>query len=97
MTFIKQDGVLENDWATHQLYTTANFATKSKIVSFFTGGLNFQVEHHLFPKISHVHYPAINRILKQVTAKHNLPYFEQPTFWSALVSHVRFLKEAGRK
>jgi len=97
MTFIKRDGVLENDWATHQLYTTANFATKSKIVSFFTGGLNFQVEHHLFPKISHVHYPAINRILKQVTAKHNLPYFEQPTFWSALVSHVRFLREAGRK
>jgi linoleoyl-CoA desaturase len=96
MAFVGKENDLENDWASHQLYTTANFATNSKIVSFFTGGLNFQVEHHLFPKISHVHYPAINKILKRVTAKYQMPYFEQPTFMSAVVSHIKFLKEAGR-
>lgn len=88
---------LETDWATHQMLTTSNFATRSKIVSFFTGGLNFQVEHHLFPKISHIHYPAVSKIVREVSGKHNVPYFEQPSVLSAVVSHVRFLRDLGRK
>lgn len=87
---------LETDWATHQMLTTANFATRSKIVSFFTGGLNFQVEHHLFPKISHVHYPAVSKIVRAVSQKYNVPYFENRTLMGAVVSHVRFLKNMGR-
>src|SRR5690606_4912253 len=55
---------IEEEWMVHQLSTTANFATKSKVVSWLLGGLNFQVEHHLFPRISHVHYPAINKLVK---------------------------------
>ena len=53
---------IEDEWAIHQLKTTANFATKSRIATWFMGGLNYQVEHHLFPKISHIHYPKINKI-----------------------------------
>ncbi|REJ85192.1 MAG: acyl-CoA desaturase [Bacteroidetes bacterium] len=87
---------LESDWATHQIKTTANFATRNKIVTWMTGGLNFQVEHHLFPKISHVHYPALAPIVKQVCTEHGLPYHEQRTLGKAIASHVRFLYNLGR-
>lgn len=92
-----KDGKIANDWATHQVATTSNFATQSKLVSFFTGGLNFQIEHHLFPKISHIHYPEISKIVKNVCAKHGISYFEQKTLLNAIVSHVKHLKEMGRK
>lgn len=56
---------MEDEWAIHQLKTTANFATGNKLISWLVGGLNFQVEHHLFPRVSHVHYPAISKIIKK--------------------------------
>jgi linoleoyl-CoA desaturase len=89
-------GKVEDEWAVHQLKTTANFATKNKIVSWFTGGLNFQVEHHLFPHISHIHYPAISEIVKQVCKEYNIPYIEYPKVRLAVASHVRHLKEMGK-
>ncbi|MEO0311419.1 MAG: hypothetical protein RIQ89_1076 [Bacteroidota bacterium] len=85
------------DWATHQMNTTCNFSTKSKIVTFFTGGLNFQIEHHLFPKISHVHYPALSKIVKEVSAKYKIKYHEQPTLFAAVKSHYKFLKMMGNQ
>lgn len=87
---------LEDEWAIHQLKTTANFAPQSKIISWFVGGLNFQIEHHLFPKISHVHYPEIGRIIKQTCAEFNVPYIEYPRMRHAIASHVNFLKQMGR-
>jgi len=75
--------------------TTNNFATKSKFATWFMGGLNYQVEHHLFPKISHVHYPKINQILKDVCEKYNVKYNEIPTFWESLKSHVKWMKDLG--
>jgi linoleoyl-CoA desaturase len=87
---------LDTDWATHQLRTTANFATGNRIVSWFTGGLNHQVEHHLFPRISHVHYDAISPIVREVSAQHGLPYYETPTLGHAILSHIRFLRRMGR-
>lgn len=92
-----QKGKVENAWAVHQLVTTANFACDSKFVSFVCGGLNFQVEHHLFPKICHVHYPALRNIVKQTAEEYNLPYNEQPTYMGAIRSHLRFLKRLGRE
>lgn len=86
---------IENAWFIHQLQTTANFATKSKFWGWLTGGLNFQVEHHLFPRMSHVHYPAVANIVKQVCAEFNVVYNEQPTFRSAFVSHVKHLRTIG--
>jgi linoleoyl-CoA desaturase len=89
--------VIENEWAVHQVKTTANFAPRNKIVSWFVGGLNFQVEHHLFPRVSHVHYPALSRIVKSTCEKFNVPYHEFPTMISAVASHFRMMKFLGKK
>ncbi|MBS1642333.1 MAG: acyl-CoA desaturase [Bacteroidetes bacterium] len=88
---------LPDEFAAHQIKTTANFATKNKLVCWLLGGLNFQIEHHLFPKISHVHYPAISKIIKQVCAEYHLKYIEYPTVRRAVVAHVRFLKQMGKR
>jgi len=87
---------VETEWAVHQVQTTANFATKSKVVSWFTGGLNFQVEHHLFPRISHIHYPNISKLVQETCEQFNIKYLEFPTVLSAVRSHVVHLKAVGR-
>ncbi len=92
-----ESGNMENDWAVHQLYTTANYAPKSRILSWFVGGLNFQVEHHLFPTICHVHYKKISPIIKETAKEFNYPYHSHSTFIKALASHVRILKKFGRE
>ena len=92
----EETGKLEDEWAVHQLKTTANFAPHSKLISWFVGGLNYQIEHHLFPKISHIHYPEIRRIIKQTCAEFNVPYIEYPKMRYAIASHVAFLKQMGR-
>lgn len=91
-----KSGNIENDWAVHQLYTTANFAPKSRIFSWFIGGLNYQVEHHLFPSICHVHYRRISAIVKTTAKEFNFPYHTQPTFASAVWSHTKMLWRLGR-
>lgn len=88
---------IENEWAIHQVNTTANFATKNKLISWLVGGLNFQIEHHLFPRISHVHYPAISKIIKQTCAEFGLNYVEFPKMRHAIASHVSYLKQLGSK
>lgn len=90
-------GVVEDDWTTHQLKTTSDFATQSTLLSWLVGGLNFQVEHHLFPKISHVHYPALKPIVKRVAEQFGITHNEEPTLWSAIGSHVRVLKKLGQE
>lgn len=88
-------GNLENVWAVHQLYTTANFATSNPILSWLIGGLNFQVEHHLFPDVCHVHYKKISKIVKKTAKDYGLPYHEHKTFAQAIASHFRFLNKMG--
>jgi len=88
-------GNIEEAWADHQMRTTANFATKSKLAGFLLGGLNQQIEHHLFPKVCHIHYPAIGVILKQTAQEFNLPYIENASFLRALQSHYLMLKKYG--
>jgi linoleoyl-CoA desaturase len=86
---------IENEWAIHQVKTTANFAFSNKLVTWFVGGLNYQIEHHLFPRISHIHYPAISKIVKETCEKFDLNYIYFPTTRSAIVSHVRFMHTMG--
>jgi linoleoyl-CoA desaturase len=88
---------LEDEWAVHQIKTTANFATNNPVVSWLVGGLNFQIEHHLFPKISHVHYPAISKIIRQACQEYGIVYIEFPRVRYAVASHVAFLRQMGRK
>ncbi len=87
---------IENEWAIHQVETTANFATKNKLISWLVGGLNFQVEHHLFPKVSHVHYPAISKIIKSTCDEFNVKYNEYKHMRDAIISHTLHLKQMGR-
>lgn len=86
---------LEDEWTIHQLKTTANFATDNKFVCWYVGGLNFQVEHHLFPKISHVHYPQINKIVKDTCLEFGVGYIEYPNVTKAVTAHVKHLKFLG--
>jgi linoleoyl-CoA desaturase len=88
--------VVENTWAIHQVLNTVNFAPNNTILSWFIGGLNFQIEHHLFPYICHIHYPALSRIIQKTAEEHGIPYQIKPTFRSALAEHGRMLKYLGR-
>lgn len=89
------NGKMDNSWAIHQLYTTTNFANNSRLLSWYVGGLNFQVEHHLFPGVCHVHYRNIAPIVKETAAEFGLPYKSEPTFFGALRGHARLLKQLG--
>jgi len=89
-------GSMEDSWAVHQMRTTMNFATSNKWLSWYVGGLNFQVEHHLFTRICHVHYPAIAPIVKKTAEEFGVPYLEKPSFGSAFRSHINHLKTLGR-
>jgi linoleoyl-CoA desaturase len=91
-----ENGIIEKDWAIHQLETTVNFSPKNKWLSWYIGGLNFQIEHHLFPKICHVHYPRLAPIVKQTASEFGLSYLENPSFLTAVKSHITSLKRFGR-
>lgn len=90
-----ESGTMQNNWAIHQLQTTSNFANNSRWFSWLIGGLNFQIEHHLFPNICHIHYHEISNIVKQTALEFNIPYHHQPSFYSALKSHFSFLNQLG--
>ncbi|MBR9919629.1 MAG: acyl-CoA desaturase [Bacteroidetes bacterium] len=92
----EKTGTMENTWAIHQLITTANFACQNRFVTWFTGGLNHQIEHHLFPSICHIHYRKISRIVRQTAKEFGLPYHEFPKFRLALMSHLGVLREFGQ-
>ncbi len=87
---------MDHSWAAHQLYTTANFGTKSKLLFFLLGGLNFQVEHHLFPHVSHVYYFKMASILKKHTERVGLPYHEYERVSDAIRSHYKILWRLGK-
>jgi linoleoyl-CoA desaturase len=92
-----ENGLIDNNWAIHQMATTCNFAKDNKLITWYTGGLNFQVEHHLFPKICHVHYPQIALIVKETAHEFGIPYLENNTFSEAINSHISVLKQFGRE
>lgn len=87
---------MPDEWAIHQLKTTANFATRNKVISWFVGGLNFQIEHHLFPKISHVHYPQISKIIRKACEDYGVQYIEHRRMRHAIWSHINHLKNLGK-
>ncbi|MDP1825572.1 MAG: acyl-CoA desaturase [Archangium sp.] len=89
-------GRLADGWATHQLRTTANFSQGSALASFFLGGLNNQIEHHLLPGICHIHYAALAPLVRECASDHGLPYLTSGTFFEALASHIRTLYRLGR-
>jgi len=93
----KDETRIENEWAIHQVQTTADFAPYNKAISWFLGGLNYQIEHHLFPRISHVHYPAISRIVKEHCNEFGIVYRQIPSIGTAISSHFRFMYTLGQR
>jgi linoleoyl-CoA desaturase len=90
-----ETGRMEAAWAVHQVETTVDFARRSRLVSWFVGGLNFQIEHHLFPRICHIHYPAIAPLVEETCRAFGLRYAAHETLLAALTSHCRWLRRMG--
>jgi linoleoyl-CoA desaturase len=88
-----ENGVIENSWFVHQIITTANFSVNNKLLTWYCGGLNYQVEHHLFPKICSIHYPKIAPIVKETAAKYHIPYHDRMSIWESIASHYQTLKK----
>lgn len=88
---------MEDSWAVHEVVNTANFAPNNRLLTWFIGGLNFQIEHHLFTDICHVHYPKIAPIVRSVAAMFGLSYHVQPTFLKALSAHGKMLRILGKQ
>ncbi|MEJ1238064.1 acyl-CoA desaturase [Chryseolinea sp. T2] len=91
-----EGGTSDCEWAVHQLASTSNFGTSSRLLHWFLGGLNFQIEHHLFPRVSHIHYPAISVFVREACKKAGIAYHEHRTMMGAIVSHVMLLHKLGR-
>lgn len=87
---------MEDNWMVHQIHTTVDFARNSKLACWLLGGLNFQVEHHLFPKICHVHYPEISKIVESTCREFGVRFNEHKTLWAGLVSHYRWLRRMAQ-
>jgi linoleoyl-CoA desaturase len=90
------NGIISHEWMVHQLHCTSDFAPGNRVLGWYIGGLNYQIEHHLFPNISHIHYRKIAPIVQKTATKYGIYYNVKPTFTSALKSHVNRLKELGR-
>jgi len=84
-----------SDWAEIQIRTAANWSIHSTAWWLVSGGLNFQIEHHLFPGISHVHYPAISKIVRQICKEKKIPYNHYPTYYEIYTNHLSTLKKLG--
>jgi linoleoyl-CoA desaturase len=97
--FVSSDETIriENEWAIHQVKTTSNFSPDSRVVSWLVGGLNYQIEHHLFPRVSHIHYPALSEIVKEKCEAFHLPYNSIPSMSKAVASHFRLIRLLGKR
>ncbi|MFT5890572.1 MAG: linoleoyl-CoA desaturase [Dokdonia sp.] len=91
------DGRMPYSWAHHQVITTADFATNSRLTTWLLGGFNHHIAHHLFPKISHVHYPKMTPIIKRLAKKYKLEYNHENSVFHAYVSHYNLLKKNGKQ
>lgn len=89
-------GKMPDAWAVHQVHTTVDFAPRSRILTWLLGGLNYQIEHHLFPRICHTNYPAMSKIVRQTCLEYGIPYHVHATFWSAIKAHYRWLDQLGK-
>lgn len=90
------DNTVEADFLVHQMHTTANFAPNNRLLSWYVGGLNFQIEHHLFPNISHVHHKAVSKIVQATAKEFSVPYYSHSTFRKAILSHAKMLLKLSK-
>ena len=84
------------EWARHQVESTVDFAPRNRMLAWYLGGLNFQIEHHLFSRVCHIHYPELSKIVAAACADHDIRYLSHDTVWSAIASHTRWLRRMGQ-
>ncbi|HEX9051402.1 MAG TPA: acyl-CoA desaturase [Anaeromyxobacter sp.] len=87
---------LPTGFAEHQVRATVDFAPSNRLLGWYVGGLNFQIEHHLFPEVCHVHYPALAGIVETACREAGIPHRTAPTLRAAIAAHYRFLRALGR-
>jgi linoleoyl-CoA desaturase len=92
-----ENGLIASDWSTHQFATTANFSPKSKYFSWFIGGLNYQIEHHLLPMVCHVHYKELSKIVIETAEEYGMPYSSNRTFFEAIKVHAQMIYKLGNR
>ncbi len=90
-----EENLVENAWAIHQVESTVDFARNSRLGAWLMGGLNYQIEHHLFPRISHINYPALSKIVEATCREYDVAYHEHRTFRAGIASHFRWLRKMG--
>lgn len=90
-----ETGRIDNAWAVHQVETTVNFARRNPMITWLLGGLNLQVEHHLFPKICHVNYPALSQLVEETCQEFGITYMQHPSVGAGIASHFRWLRRMG--
>ena len=88
---------MEDDNLSHQLKSTANFGTRSRLFTWMCGGLNHQIEHHLFPQVCHIHFSDLAPIVRKTAEEFGLPYRSSTTFAGALALHTKMLWKLGRE
>lgn len=91
----EETGNIENAWAIHQVETTVNFGRRSRVLTWLVGGLNYQIEHHLFPRICHVNFPALSKVVEQTCRDFGVRYAEHKSVWAGMTSHFRWLRQMG--
>jgi len=90
-------GRMDEAWLVHEMATTANFARGNRLLTWYVGGLNHQIEHHLFPRVCSAHYPELSPLVEAVAHKYGMPYYQHRTLFAAIASHYRMLKRLGRE
>lgn len=91
-----ENGNINQNWAVHEMRTTTNFAPASRLFSWYVGGLNYQIEHHLFPSVCHVHYRNLSKIVSATASEYGIPYNSQKSFVAAAWSHAKLLYQLGK-
>jgi linoleoyl-CoA desaturase len=89
--------IVQGSWVKHQIITTIDFNPNSKIANFLFGGFNLHIAHHIFPEVSHIHYPALTRIIKTTLEENNLDWYKSFTFFQGIRSHLTHLKNRAKE
>jgi len=90
-----KNGLIDGNWYMHQFATTCNYSPSSRLFTWFIGGLNYQIEHHLLPGVCHIHYKKLSKIVKNTAKEYGMPYHSNKTFFSAIWAHAKMLKKLG--
>jgi len=89
------EGGISTNYIQHIFDTTSDYARANPIATWFLGGLNLHIIHHMFPAICHVHYPALTEIVRETAAEHGLMYREVRTISGAFLAHLRWMRVLG--